>query len=335
MPLLITPGQFTRRSEFYHQLAQLTAAGLPVVQALEQLKNNPPARSYREPVRRALEYLAAGRTFAESLQAGQWLPVFDIALVQAGEQSGRLPVCFQQLSDHYRDRAQLMRATVMMLAYPLCVLHFAILIFPLNRLTGLVLHGETLAFLLQKLMVLGPLYGIVVLVAFASQGKAAGWRALVEYLLHCIPILGRARRSLAIARLSSALESLISAGMTIIEAWELAADASASPALQRAVRAAKPQLTAGTTPAEMVRDSPEFPGEFARMYYTGEISGKLDESLDRARVYFQEEGARKLKQFVFGSAGVLIAAIMLFVAWQVIHFYLGYFQQIQNATEGF
>ena len=40
-----------------------------------------------------------------------------------------------------------------------------------------------------------------------------------------------------IARLAAALEALISAGVNIIEAWDLAADASGSPALRRAVAA--------------------------------------------------------------------------------------------------
>lgn len=332
MPLIVTPGQFTQRAEFFHQLAQLTSAGIGLPGALEQIQRHPPARSFRQPIQRWLQQITAGHTFTESLQqTGGWVPAFDLALIQAGEQSGRLPDCLEQLSAHYRDRAQLLRRTLLMLGYPLFVLHFAILIFPMDRLTGLVLRGEMFAFLLQKLLVLGPLYGIVALGVLASQGQAAGWRAFSERSLHFIPILGRARRSLAIARLSSALEALIHAGVNLMEAWELAAAASASPALMRVVRAAKPQLAAGTTPAEMIHASHEFPGEFAQMYSTGEISGKLDQSLNRARDYFQEEGSRKLKQFVFGCAGLLILTIMLLVAWQIISFYINYFKMIQDA----
>ena len=48
--MIVTPGQFTQRAEFYHQLAQLTAAGIGVVQALEQIKRHPPASSFRAPL---------------------------------------------------------------------------------------------------------------------------------------------------------------------------------------------------------------------------------------------------------------------------------------------
>ena len=85
MPLDFTPAQFARRAEFYHQLGSLTGAGLGLIRGLETLQRNPPARSYRQPIRRVLEQLAHGYTFAESLRrVGQWLPGFDVALLEAG-----------------------------------------------------------------------------------------------------------------------------------------------------------------------------------------------------------------------------------------------------------
>jgi len=333
MPLIVTPGQFSSRAEFYHQIAQLTTAGVGLPSALEHVQRNPPAHSFRQPVQCILEHLNDGFTFTEALQqTGGWAPAFDVALIQAGEQSGRLPECLHQISDEYRNRANLLRTTLLVLAYPTFILHFAILIFPIDRLTGLVLHGEVFAFLFQKLTVLGPLYGVVALSVLASQGRASAWRAFIERLLHAVPVLGRARRSLAIARLSSALEALVNAGVNVLEAWGLAAVASGSPALIRAVRVAKADLAGGMTPAEMVATCRDFPGEFAQMYDAGEISGKLDESLRRARDYFQEEGSRKLKQFIFTCTAVLILAVLVVVAWQIVSFYLGLFQRYQDAA---
>jgi type II secretory pathway component PulF len=58
---------------------------------------------------------------------------------------------------------------------------------------------------------------------------------LVERTLRWVPILGKARQDLALARLAAALEALLNAGVPIIGAWELAATASGSPALRRTV----------------------------------------------------------------------------------------------------
>ena len=69
MPFILTPGQFTQRAELYHQLAQLTSAGIGVVPALEQIKRNPPAASFRQPLQHFLDELANGRTLSDSLQS--------------------------------------------------------------------------------------------------------------------------------------------------------------------------------------------------------------------------------------------------------------------------
>src|ERR1017187_5739941 len=101
MPLIVTPGQFTQRAEFYYQLYQLTSAGIGLGDALNHVQRNPPARSYREPVQLVISELAKGFTFTESVvRVGQWLPEFDTTLIAAGEQSGRIDQCFRLLSEH-------------------------------------------------------------------------------------------------------------------------------------------------------------------------------------------------------------------------------------------
>ncbi len=333
MSLLITPGQLASRSELFQQLSQVTASGIGLVAALEILQRNPPRASMRAPLGLLLRQLAGGSTFGDSLQrSGRWLSSFDVALLQAGEQSGRLPDCFRLLAGYYERRAQLARQVIAFSAYPLVVFHLAVLIFPIKNLTELVLNGAVFHFVFQKLCVLLPVYGLVAFMVFAMQSwHVQSWRASVERLLSYVPVLGKARRNLAIARLSIALEALLSAGVNIIEAWEMAAAASGSPALQNIVASSKQSLFDGRTPSEMVSAHPEFPPAFAALYHTGEITGSLDESLRRSHVLFEEDGGRQMKQFVFGLAGVLVGGVMLMAAWQIISFYLGYFRQINDA----
>src|SRR6185436_5954517 len=98
--MIVTPGQLTHRAEFYHQLSQLTGAGLGLVQSLEQLHRNPPSRSYREPIRNVLAELTKGFNVTEALShVGGWLPQFDLTLIDAGEKSGRLDYCFRMLAE--------------------------------------------------------------------------------------------------------------------------------------------------------------------------------------------------------------------------------------------
>src|SRR5947208_11262458 len=169
MPLDFTPGQFARRAEFYHQLGALTGAGLGLMRGLETLRRNPPARSYRQPIDRVLEELAHGFSFTESLRrVGQWLPGFDIALLQAGEQSGRLDSCFRLLADYYRDRAKLARQMMADLAYPVVLFHLAIFIFPFAQFFT---SGNWVSYMGQTFGVLIPIYAILAAVIYAAQSR--------------------------------------------------------------------------------------------------------------------------------------------------------------------
>lgn len=328
--ILVLPGQFTRRAELYHQLSQLTMAGLPIVRALEQLERNPPARAYREPLQQILYGISAGGTFTESAgRSGNWIPSFDLALLEAGERSGRLDACFRVLADYYTDRARIVRQVIGDLAYPVFLLHFAIFIFPFAQLFT---TGNLIRYLAQTFGILLPLYGAVALLIYAAQGQhGEHWRALLERLLHPLPLLGSGRRDLALARLAMALEALISAGVSIVDAWQLAATVSGSPELRRTAQAWLPEVRAGQTPAEALRASGRFPDLFANQYATGEISGKLDSVLTRLHQYYQEEGTRKLHAVAQWTPRLIFLLVALMIAWHIISFYMGYFKQVQDA----
>lgn len=328
--MIVTPAQLTQRSEFYHQLCQLTGAGLGLVRALEQLRKHPPSASYRGPIQRVLDALKNGCTFAEALShTGRWLPQFDVTLIEAGEKSGRLDQSFHLLSDYYAERARMAKRMIADLAYPFFLLHFAVFILPFPDFFQ---TGNGFRYLCQTLGVLVPIYLVVALLVYALQSKhGETWRAGVETLLSGVPVLGTARHYLAIARLAAALEALISAGVTIVEAWEMAASASGSPALRRTVRAWRPLLDAGRTPAEVVLSSSGFPAMFTNQYSTGEISGRLDETLRRLHEYYQNEGSRKMHAVAKWVPIFIYLVIVAVIACKIISFYLGYFQQIRNA----
>jgi type II secretory pathway component PulF len=331
MPLMVTPGQFSRRSEFYYQLGQLSGAGLGLIAALQQLQRHPPSRSYRKPIGKALDSVQQGFTFSESMQrAGHWLPEFDLALLHAGEQSGRLDSCFRLLADYYQERAQLARQLIGDLAYPVALFHFAIFILPFARFFT---SGNWAAYLAQTVGVLIPIYAVMAVIIYATQSRhGETWRAWIESILSTVPILGKARHYLALARLAGALEALISSGVTIIEAWELAANASGSPALRRVVSSWRPHLRRGQTPSEAVLASGRFPEVFSSQYTSGEISGQLDESLRRLRRYYQDEGARKMQALAQWTPRVVYLFVALMIGYYVIQFWTNYFKQIGNAA---
>jgi type II secretory pathway component PulF len=332
MPLIVTPVQFTQRAEFYHQLAQLTSAGIGVVAALEQIKRNPPARSFREPLGQFLDELAKGKTLSDSVQSGGWLPALDTALIEAGERSGRVDSCFRLLADYYNDRARIAKQMITQLIYPVGLIHFAAFVFLIVLpFAGSQFNASLPLLFLKAALMLSPIYIVTALMIYAGQSKhGEKWRAFMENLLHPVPLLGSGRRLLALSRLTMALEALISAGVNIVEAWDAAATASGSPALRSVVAEWKSQLAAGMTPAELVHSTSIFPETFANLYHSGEISGKLDETLRRLHSYYQEEGTHKLQLLAQWVPRAIYLLVMVVIACKIIQFWTNYYSQSLN-----
>ncbi|MBI5802081.1 MAG: type II secretion system F family protein [Verrucomicrobia bacterium] len=333
MALLITPRALAQRGEFYYQLCSMIRAGLPVIGALQTLEKSPPSGSYRKPVARMLTELKSGNSFVGALDAvGDWLPVFDKALLEAGEKSGRLDECFRLLSSYYEERAKLVREVIGQMIYPACIVHFALLVFPVNLLVEAVLRDQWLPLLIEKAISFGTLYGVGAAFVLANSGtRALWWRAATEQFLGLIPVLGAARRNLALARHTAALEALFSAGVGIVDSWELAARASGSPAIAREVMKWRPQIEVEQkTPGEILADKNVFPDMFTSLYRTGEISGQLDDTLKRLHEYSRVEGHRQMQMFTRGLTISIILLIMIAIGIQVVMFWIGYFNNINN-----
>ncbi len=330
MPFIVTPKQLALRGELYHQLGAVLAAGLPLINGLETLRKNPPARSFREPLRLMIRDLEQGETFAHACRVVEhWIPSFDTSLLEAGEKSGRLDACCKVLAEYYNQRATLLRNLLAQLGYPLFLFHFAVLLGPFPKLF---LTGNVTAYLMKVLGVFAPVYAAVFLLVYACQGRHGEfWRSWMEGLLAGIPLLGTARRDLALARISLALEALINAGVSIIEAWDLAARASGSPRLARVVTAWRPRVEyGGITPGDALGETTAFPELFTNLYRTGEVSGKLDETLRRLHAHYQDEGSRKMRSVADWTPKLVYLVIAGAIAVRIVSFYSNYFKTLNS-----
>ena len=339
MSFIVTPGQLNRRAELYHQLSTMLTAGIPLLKGLEMVSVRPVVRGSRPAIQTLIECLRSGLTFTDSMgRTKGWFSEFDMALLAAGEKTGRLDASFRLLSDYYSQRARIIRDTIAGMLVTLATLHVFLLLIPLGLwiqfAQGILNHdyAQCIPFLVAKVAIFGTFYGVVILIAYACQERhGEQWRALLEGFTQNIPVFRSAQRDLALARLSASLEALISAGVSILDGWQLAAAASGSPRLRRLVASWQPHLEMGVTPAEMVNQTPYFPEMFANYYMTGEQSGKLDDSLLRLQGYYQEEGFRALRLFTRILNGMIYGGVALTVAIYVISFWLRYYGALFNS----
>ena len=129
-------------------------------------------------------------------QVQGWMPEFDIALLSAGEVSGRFDVSFKLLGRYYASRAKIIRDTINGLIVTIATLHVFFLIFPLDLFVGFVmgiindqLFPMPFHYIINKIKAFGVLYGTVLFFIFAGNGRRGeSWRLFVESVFQMIPL---------------------------------------------------------------------------------------------------------------------------------------------------
>ena len=343
-----------RRSQLYAQLAASIQAGLTLTQAMEMAARSRYPGLPRAALLQFISLLKTGHTFGDCLaitsgrapvgEPGQTrprndlFPEFDQALLTAGEEAGQLDASFRMLARYYESRARIIRETMGKLAITFITLHVFLVVFPVPLLVMFVKgivdsqYLQCVPFLLEKLLVFGILYGALFMGFYSMQDNRGNtWRSIMEQIYGMIPGLAGANQYLAMARLAMALNALQSAGVNPIRSWEMAAKASGSPRLQRDIMAYLPKLEQGHTPADMVNSVRYIPEMFANLFHSGEISGRLDDTLERLEVYFEAEGFRKLQTFATILNLLIYFTIAFIIACYIIGFYTSYYNNMINS----
>lgn len=120
----------TEVTEFYHQLALLIRADMPLPECLIQVGRQSSRRAFRDAVASIGKRAGDGEPLAELLAAyPHYFSPFHVQLVRLGEQSGTLPEMLRTVSRFCRFQ-QLMGAGLRdAIAYPLLVAHVAAIAF--------------------------------------------------------------------------------------------------------------------------------------------------------------------------------------------------------------
>ena len=191
----------------YRNLAHLHGAGMAWPQALELAvgKGAPPAWTA------ACGALAAGATLPDALE--RLVPPIDVAVLRAGEASGRLEDALTGLAARHDEEERRERERKGEMAYPILVAHVAALVLPIPDLVA----GRIGSAVLWALAVLVPLHTLLALQRAARRATARGDDLAERPLLRLVR--GRAAVLEADARLVHPAEGAERAGRPLATAW--------------------------------------------------------------------------------------------------------------------
>jgi type IV pilus assembly protein PilC len=273
-----------------------------------------------------------GSTLAEALDAqGSFFPPLFRQLVSVGEESGKLPDVLRRMAEHYELRLRLRREFFAAIAWPAVQLGLAVGVLGLAILVmgflppmpdtgkpfdifGLGLYGVS-GMITFFAIVAGMVVGGVLLALAVHRGLA--WTAGVQRALDAVPGLGRALRTLALARLTWALQLTLDAGMDVLRAVPLALRASAHAPYMQHSEALVRALRNGQDLTGAMAATQAFPGDFLDALHVGEESGRLPEQLAVLSRQYQDQARHALSVITqLAAVGVWLmvaAAIVVFI----------------------
>lgn len=318
-------------SLFYHQLYTLLNAGSALYGALEMLSqpNQTPNRNLRRVVLALSQDVLTGKRLSDSMMRFPWL--FDrtqVRMVQAGEHGGLLVDVLRRLAEflerEYELRLEIKRRTL----YPKILLGALILIPSVPTLV-LVGFGAFLAEVWGKVSLLAMIV-IPILLAGRFLLTTQGGRNAYDRLKLLIPVVGGLTRKLTIARFSRTLAALYGAGVPINSATSLAAETCGNYVLESATSRVIVAIERGTPVSQALAATHFFPPMYLGMIQTGETSGSLDDILNKAAEFYEEEAKHATIQLtvILGVALLLIMAVI--IAVKIISFYTGYVGGMMN-----
>lgn len=320
-----------RRAAFYRELGALTKSGVPVVAALDLLLDASSDPRSNRVLASLRDLIREGAAPAEALPvAVPDASAFEIAMVQAGQRTGRLGEVFDQMADYLDEEQRLREGIRSALIYPLLVVGLALVIgvvmilAVLPRLGALFADtGMELPLLTRTLIWLGGDGRMIALLVMAlppigawlvrRQFQKPAFRAVMERLLSRLPVVGAGIRLTATIRFSRTLAMLLKGGTPLVDSLPLAGRASGHRGLDEAISVGAEQVRHGKSAAAMLSGCPLIGRQLPAWYRAGEASGDLPGMLEHAAQRFQAEWETLLQRTVRLAEPILIILVGGFV----------------------
>jgi general secretion pathway protein F len=268
------------------------------------------------------------------------------AMVEAGEQSGKLGEVLERLADYTENRQALQQKVLLAFIYPALVTIVAIsvvsllLIYVVPQVTRVFANTGQALPLVTRILILasdfmrasGAVWGIGIVggliaarLALRNQVTRRKWHA---FLLRT-PMVGRLIRGVNAARFADTLGILTASGVPLLQALQSAVPVVTNLPMRDAVEDALRQVREGGSLSRSLGKAKLFPPVVIHLIASGEQSGRLDSMLIRAA----EAQARELEGWVRALTAllepVLILAMGLVVLFIVVAILLPIFEMNQ------
>ncbi|HEY8515371.1 MAG TPA: type II secretion system F family protein [Candidatus Binatia bacterium] len=329
---------------FTRQLTTMIDAGMPLVQILDILASQSDNKTFATQIRDVKESVEAGSTLSEALR--KFPKSFDelyVNMVQAGEVGGILDTILGRLSVYMEKMLSLKRKIKGAMIYPATIVTVAVIVTMILLVFVIPVFAELFASFEQELplptqivinlsnFVVANLHfmvGAVVIavVALRYTYRTERGRLYLDQAMLRFPIIGELIRKAAIARFSRTLGTLVSSGVPILDSLTITARTAGNKVVERAVFAIRESISQGRTMLEPLTQSGVFPPMVCQMVGAGEMTGAIDQMLQKIADFYEEEVDVAVANLTALMEPLVIVVLGTVIGGLVIAMYLPIFQ---------
>jgi len=325
---------------FFFNLEQLTHSGVPLLESLSDLRDTVADPRFRQVVASLIESIEGGKRLSQAM--AEHPRSFDrvfVALVRAGEESGRLPDVFRHLTETLKWQDEMASQTKQILMYPAFVmvvvtgLVFFLMIYLVPQLVvfikamGQQLPTQTKVLIFTSQVFVKFWYLIlflpIALVAALMIGARTSPR--IRFWVDGIKLrfwpVGPILHKIILARMANAFAMMYSSGITVLDSISTLRDIVGNAVVADGLDQVRREIEEGKNLTQSFANTGMFPPLVVRMLRVGEATGGLDTALRNVAYFYDrdvKESIKRVQTLVEPTLTIIMGTILGWIMFAVL-----------------
>jgi type IV pilus assembly protein PilC len=337
---------------FTRQFSVMIGAGLPLVQCLDILGTQAEDKNFGAIILATRADVENGMSLADAMKKHP--KAFDALftnMIAAGEAGGILDAILKRLATYIEKAVKLKGQVKSAMVYPIAVVVIATVVVSVILWKVIPTFASLFAGLGAELPLPTRIvialsnglvrYGLFIIAGLVGLGfgfrtyyATSNGRRVVDRIVLKLPILGILMRKIAVARFCRTLSTLLSSGVSILEALDITAKTAGNAIVEEAIYTTRKSIEGGETIAAPLAQTAVFPPMVVQMIGVGEATGALDTMLGKIADFYEEEVDVAVAGLLTLLEPIMIALLGGVVGGIVIAMYLPIFALVSQLTGG-
>ena len=318
---------------FCFHLDQLMRAGVPIIEALADLRDTVDNAGFKQIIGTILEDIEGGLRLSDAMASHP--QAFDqvfIALIRTGEQAGQLPEVLSKLAENLKWQDELASQVQKAMMYPIFAgtvilgVVFMLMVFLVPQLGSTMKTltpnppAATMALIAVSavmskywyLFLGAPILAVVSLIVIAKTSDEARYR--IDSLMLNLPIMGPLTTKIILARFSTYFALMYQSGLSVLDCIHVSEKIVGNRVIEEGLVRIGREINEGTGITQAFQNVRMFPPLVLRMLKVGESTGALDTSLLNVSYFYNREVKEtmgKLQEMIQPILTVVLGGVMI------------------------